>query len=158
MVPVVKRHDLGGGRVMDYFRRCRHWSGPVETEASIHAIEQTLPGAYRRSSEIKAMASWIKEPQEDRRIGLIAADASEVDPLSVIPLRRLVCELEPSWVEAVREACRHTNILEEIAEDAGEVAGEDGSLDLNAVAAIVSVLVENGELSEFEAGGYEDEE
>lgn len=144
--------------MMDYFCRCRHLSGGSQNEASIHAIEETLPPAYMRSSEIKALASWIKEPQEDRRIGLLATEASEVDPLSVIPLRRLVCDLEPEWVEAVREACRHTNVLEEIAEDAGEIVGEESSLDLNAVVAIVSILIERNELSEFEIEGYEDGE
>lgn len=135
MVPKLKERDIGGGRIRNYFYRHR----TRRASAAIFAIEESLPPAHKRSGQIEGMSCWIREPVEDSRVGLVATDASEVDPVSVARIKRLVREVEPAWVDAVREACRGSNQLEKIAE-------ESGVDELNAVAAIISVLVEAGEL------------
>lgn len=146
MVPRIKEHDLGAGRLRNYFFRCR----VQRAAASVFAIEESLPPEYKRSGEIEGMGCWVKDPIEDMHIGLVATDASEVDPVSVTRIRRIVGKVEPGWVEAVRRAARQTNVLEEIAE-------ESGVYELNAVAAIVGELVAGGELPPLEIGDLGEE-
>lgn len=146
MVPRIKEHKIGGGRVRNYF--CRQKARG--TSASIFAIEESLPPTYKRSGEIEGMACWIKEPFENSRVGLIATDAVDLDPISVARIKRLVVEIEPGWVEAVRQAAQHTNVLEEI-------AAESEIYELNAVEAIILTLVESGELPPIEIEGCGDE-
>lgn len=145
MVPRLTERNIGGGRVRNYFYRHRSRRG----SASIFAVEESLPPSHKRSGEIEGMSCWIREPVEDSRVGLVATGADEVDPVSVARIKRLVGEVEPGWVEAVREACRGSNQLEKIAE-------ESGVDELNAVAAIVSMLVESGELPPVWVEGNEE--
>jgi hypothetical protein len=147
VVPKLKESDIGAGRVRTYFYRHRTRGVSV----SIFAIEESLPPPYKRSAQIEGMSCWIREPVQDASVGLLATDASEVDPVSVSRIRRLVGELEPGWIEAIRSAARQSNVLEEIAQ-------ESGIYELNAVAAVVSILVENGELPPVEIEGLEDGE
>lgn len=121
---------VGGADVEFYFYR---FGG-----SEAFAIEETLPESHRRSRRIEALSNFVRPFKTDERIGFAARRVEEMDPLSVKAIARLVGDLEPRWVRCVREACRETNDLREIA-DACE-------LELHAAGAIVSNLVEAGEL------------
>lgn len=146
MVPKLKEHNIGGGLVRNYF--CRHSVRGVS--ASVFAVEESLPATYKRSGQIEGMSCWIKEPIEDSRVALVARDSTELDPVSVARIKRLVAEVESGWIDAVRKAARQTSVLEEI-------AWESEIYELNAVQAIVSILIEVGELPPIEAEDYGEE-
>ena len=128
----IIEHDIGGGSIQAYFYRHGH--------AEAFAIERSLPPAHKRSRQIEALSNFVRPFKADERVCFIARGPEDVDPQSVAAIGRLVEELEPSWVEAVREACRHTN-------DLRAIAGEC-ELEMNAATAIVSRLAAAGELDD----------
>lgn len=132
----IVEHDFGGGAVQAYFYR----SGA----AAAFAVDKSLPPSHKRSRQIEGLANFIRPSKSNERVCFRVVSAERVDPLSVSAISRLVEDLEPEWVSRVREACRESNVLEEIA---GEC-----NLEMNAVAAIVGRLVARGELPPLGSG------
>ncbi len=130
MGPEVWERDLGGGGLHAYMRR--HGGRQVVV------VDPNLPEAYKRSREIENLSDWIRPAKRDRRCCFSARNVEDLDPVSVHSIKMLVCDLEPEWVDCVRSVCAYAADLETI-------AGECG-LEEHAVAAIVSKLIEVGEL------------
>lgn len=130
MVYQIVEHNLGGGAVQAYFYRAG--------SAAAFAIDENLPPAHKRSRHIEGLGNFVRPSKADERICFRASKAEHVDPQSVASIGRLVHELEPEWVECVKDVCRYTNVLEEIAGDC--------ELELNAAAAIVGRLIAAGEI------------
>ena len=101
-------------------------------------VDPDLPEAYKRSREIENLSDWMRPAKRDRRLCFSARNVEDLDPVSVHSIKRLVFDLEPSWVECVKRVCAYAADLETIADECG--------LEEHAVAAIVSRLIETGEL------------
>lgn len=133
--PEMWERDLGGNGLHAYMRRYG--------DRQVVVLDSSMPEAYKRSREIEGLSDWMKPPKTDRRLCFRARTLQELDLWSVSSIKRLVGELEPVWVECVRGVCAYAADLETIAGDCG--------LEEHAVAAIVSMLIERGELPPLEA-------
>lgn len=102
------------------------------------AVDPNLPPAVKRAKQLRAYGDWIKPPPVEDRPYLAAYEIEQVEEVAVRSTRRVVSELEPEWVECVKEECVVTNIPKEIAGRCG--------LDLTAVVAIIQDLVDAGEI------------
>ena len=135
MGPEVWERDLGGNVLHAYMRR--------HGERQVIVVDPGLPEAYKRSREIENLSDWLRPAKRDRRLCFSARNVEDLDPVSVHAIKRLIFDLEPAWVECVRGVCAYADDLETIADECG--------LEEHAVAAIVSGLIEVGELPPREA-------
>lgn len=126
----IEDRDLGGGDLEAY--------GVFKPERAIMAVRPDLPSTRKRARVLEGYGCWIKPPIGGRRICYTARSVEDLDPVSVRAIRRTVDQMEPDWVRAVKEECRVSNDLEEIADRC--------DLDIQAVAAIIRNLQERGEL------------
>lgn len=127
----VEEYDLGGDPLWGY---CVFTAGFAAL-----AISPDLPPAIKRARELQGYGDWIKPPPTEDRAHLAAHDVDQVEYAAVRAISRVVDDLEPGWVQCVKEECRVTN-------DARIIADRCGGLDLTAVLAIIRNLKVRGEL------------
>lgn len=126
----IEEYDLGGPPLDAY---CVF----LEEFAAL-AVDPELPPAIKRAKELRAYGDWIKPPSAEDVPYFSAHEVTEVEARGVRSIRRVVDDLEPEWVEKVREECLVTNVPEIIADRT--------ELDLSAIIAILENLIERDEL------------
>lgn len=128
----IKSHNLGGFPVEGYYTEF--------AKEPTMAIQTGLPHVRRRAREMEGHGYYRRPPYAGRKFCFAAASEEHVDFGTVRALRRVVQEMEPSWVEAVRDATRMSNETRWIADWC--------ELPIQAVIAILLVLEARGELPE----------
>ncbi len=108
------------------------------------AIRRDLRQSSKRARELEAHGLYKKSPLTGRKLCYACGSLEEVDLVSVNAVRRTVDEMEPAWVEAVKDAARMFNQPDLIK---GWLEEEWG-LDLQVVVAILMNLEARGELPE----------
>lgn len=68
------------------------------------AVKRGLRASYRRAREIEAHGLYKKPPLAKRKFCYACGSLEEVDLVSVDAVRRMVDEMEPAWVAAVKDA------------------------------------------------------
>ncbi len=106
------------------------------------AIRHGLRQSSRRARELEAHGLYRKPPLTGRKLCYACGSLEEVDLVSVNAVRRTVDEMEPAWVEAVKDAARMFNQPDLIK---GWLEDEWG-LDLQVVVAILMNLEARNEL------------
>ncbi len=104
------------------------------------AIKKGLRHSSHRAREVEAHGHYRRPPLTGRKFCYACKSLEEVDLVSVNAIRRAVDEMEPAWVEAVRDAARMFNQPDLIAGWC--------ELDLQVVVAILMNLEARGELPE----------
>jgi hypothetical protein len=108
------------------------------------AIRKGLRHSSKRARELEAHGLYKKPPLSGRKFCYACGSFEEVDLVSVNAVRRTVDEMEPAWIEAVKDAARIFNtpdLIKGWLED-------DWGLDLQVVVAILMNLEAQGELPE----------
>lgn len=106
------------------------------------AIRHDLRRSSKRAREVEAHGHYRRPPLTGRKFCYPCGSLEEVDLVSVNAVRRTVDEMEPEWVEAVKDAARMFNQPDLIR---GWLEEEWG-LDLQIVVAILMNLEARGEL------------
>ncbi len=106
------------------------------------AIRRDLRHSSRRAREVEAHGHYRRPPLNGRKLRYACGSLEEVDLVSVNAVRRTVEEMEPVWVEAVKDASRMFNQPDLIAGWC--------ELDLQVVVAILMNLEARQELREDE--------
>lgn len=106
------------------------------------AIRGDLSPSSRRAREVEAHGHYRRPPLTGRKLCYACGSLERVDLVSVNAVRRVVDEMEPSWVGAVKDATRLFNSPELIK---GWLQEEWG-LDLQVIVAILMNLDARGEL------------
>lgn len=108
------------------------------------AIRPGMRHSSRRARELEGHGLYRRPPLTGRKLCYACGSLEEVDLVSVNAVRRTVDEMEPAWVEAVKDATRMFNTPDLIK---GWLEDEWG-LDLQVVVAILMNLDARGELPE----------
>lgn len=106
------------------------------------AIQKGLRCSSKRAREIEAHGHYRRPPLSGRKFCYACGSIEEVDLVSVNAVRRTVDDMEPAWVEAVKDAARMFNtpdLIKGWLED-------DWGLDLQVIVAILMNLDARGEL------------
>lgn len=101
MGPRIKTRDLGGHPVEGFYTEF--------ADVPTMAIQSGLPPAHKRARELEGHGYYLKPPTWGRKCCFAAPDEEYVDYGTIRALRRVVEDMEPSWVEAVEDACKMFN-------------------------------------------------
>ncbi|WP_273845458.1 hypothetical protein [Rubrobacter calidifluminis] len=105
------------------------------------AVNPELPSFVKRSCEIQAHGHLKKRPPKGGRRFIVEVEEPEdLDPNAILAIRSVIEDLQPGWVEEVKEACR-------LANHPRVIAGWC-ELSLSVVVAIIENLKARGELPE----------
>ena len=112
----------------------------TEFPVSAMAIQPDLQNITREARELEAHGYHRRPPRSGRKFCFAPRDPYDFDEVAVNALRSVVDDLQPSWVEEVREATRISNDTRWIAAWC--------ELSPNVVVAIIENLKARGELPE----------
>lgn len=128
----------------DFVTPCLDAAYTEHTDPAGMAIRRDLRRSSKRAREVEAHGHYKRPPLSGRKLCYACGSLEEVDLVSVNAVRRTVDEMEPAWVEAVKDATRMFNTPDLIK---GWLEDEWG-LDLQVVVAILMNLEARGELPE----------
>lgn len=130
--PRIKIRDLGGHPVEGFYTEF--------ADEPTMAIQKGLSHIQRRARELEGYGYYRRPPMWGRKLCFAAKSEEQVDYGTVRAIRRVIGDMEPSWVEDVKDACRMFNDTRLIADWC--------ELPVQAVLAILSLLEARGELPE----------
>lgn len=74
------------------------------------AVDPEAPERAKQAFEAEARAyHTVRPPKGGRKFMLEAYDVCDLDPNAVLAIRSVLDDLQPGWVEEVRDACRIAN-------------------------------------------------
>ena len=73
------------------------------------AIRRDLPAPARRAREIEAHGYYRRPPRGGRKLCYACRSLEDLDYVAVEAIRSVIDDLQPSWVEEVKEAARMSN-------------------------------------------------
>ena len=97
----IRNRNLGGFPVEAFYSEFTH-------EPSM-TIQTGLSHARNRARVLEGHGYYKRPPRWGRKCCFAASDEDQVDYGTVRALRRVLEEMEPAWVEAVKDACRMFN-------------------------------------------------
>lgn len=129
--PLIEEFYLGEPDLEAYY---------TEFPVSAMAIQPDLQNTTREARELEAHGYYRRPPRSGRKFCFAPRHAYDFDDVAIGALRSVVDDLQPSWVEEVREATRISNDTRWIAAWC--------ELSPNVVVAIIENLKARGELPE----------
>ena len=97
----IKNRDLGGHPVEAFYTEF--------ADEPTMAVQAGLSHTRRRARELEGHGYYLKPPLWGRKLCFAASVEEHVDYGTVRALQRVVEDMEPSWVSAVKDACRIAN-------------------------------------------------
>lgn len=131
----VRTRNLGGFPVEGFYTEF--------ADEPTMAVQSGLPHVRKRAREIEGEGYYRRPPLWGRKLCFAAITEEQVDYGTVRAIRRVVEDMEPSWISAVKEACR-------IGNDPRVIAAWC-ELPLQIVVAILAQLEARGELTLYES-------
>lgn len=126
----IRSRNLGGVPVEAFYSEF--------TEEPSMTIQNGLPHARKRARELEGHGYYRRPPLWGRKCCFAARTEEQVDYGTIRALRNTVEEMEPAWIEAVKDACRIGNEPRIIAAWC--------ELPLQVVVAVLAILEVRGEL------------
>ena len=127
--PRIEEWDLGSNHVEAYY---------TEYPYSAMAIQPDLRNSTKQARELEAHGYYRRPPRSGRKFCFAPRHAHDFDDVAIGALRSVVDDLQPSWVEEVKDATRMSNDVRWIAAWC--------ELSPNVVVAIIENLKARGEL------------
>lgn len=129
--PLIEEFFLGEPDLEAYY---------TEFPFSAMAIQPDLSNDTKRARELEAHGYYRRPPRSGRKLCFAPRDPYDFDATAINAVRSVVDDLQPSWVEEVREATRISNDTRWIAAWC--------ELSPNVVVAIIENLKARGEMPE----------
>jgi hypothetical protein len=130
----IRTRNLGGFPVEAFYSEF--------TDEPSMTIQSGLSYAGKRARELEGHGYYQRPPMWGRKLCMSARTEEQVDYGTIRALRRVVDDMEPGWVDAVKDACR-------IANDPRIIAAWC-ELPLQVVVAILAQLEARGDLTPCE--------
>ncbi len=131
----IKTRDLGGHPVEGFYTEF--------ADEPTMAIQAGLSHTRKRARELEGHGYYLRPPMWGRKCCFAACDEHQVDYGTVRALRRVIEDMEPSWIAAVKDACRMFNEPRLIADWC--------EIPIQAVLASLALLEARGEVPTSEA-------